>query len=376
MKKIKVFLCWTLNSGTSFYRFFNPMKYMRKEISHAFSKWRPDFQEVADWEYKINSKTDPQVAKDLDFLTAECDMTIAQKFHSHGGLALMDYYRNKYPKKKWYTEIDDHVFAINPSSPAYESYHPGSEGCQIFKEQLQMSNGLIVSTENLRQVYEKINPNVWVVPNGIDFALWDNIRRPMKRNKKIRIGWAGGGSHVDDLEFIEPAVTKIAKKFANVEFVFLGGVPACYKDRTKIKAITKWYPINEYPQAVADLNLDIALAPLLDNEFNRAKSNLRWLEYSALRVPTIASDVEPFRCIDNGKDGFLVTEVDEWEGAMEAMITHEAERRAMGVKAYERVKKDYNVEKIAAQYVDYIKAMHAGKTNISAHAIAEAMAGQ
>ena len=372
MKKPKVFLCWTLNSGTSFYRMMNPSVHMKDKYNFMFSKWSPDFQEVADWEYKINSKTDAQVAKDLDFLTNECDMVISQKFHSVGGLALMKFFREKFPKKPWFTDFDDNCFSLNPSSPAYEIYNPGSAGEMIIRDQIQMSTGLIVSTENLREVYERINPNIYVVPNGIDFSIWEKLKKPSK-TKKIRIGWAGGGSHLDDLEFIEPAVTRISKKFSNVEFVFLGGVHPNYKDKSKIKAITKWYGIDKYPQALADLNLDIALAPLRDNEFNRAKSNLRYLEYSALGIPTIASNVTPFKMINSGKDGLLVTEVDEWENAMSELITNQKMRKDMGKEAFLRVKKDYNIVKIADKYCDNLKDILAWKMNVSTKAMIDAV---
>jgi glycosyltransferase involved in cell wall biosynthesis len=378
MKKNRVFLCWTLNSGTSFYRMMNPARYMRNQLSLGFSKWKPDFQGVADWEYRIK---DPQVGQDLHVLISECDITISQKFHSIGGLALMDCYRHQWPKKPWYTDIDDHVFAINPSSPAAEQYFPGSEQEKILREQITISTGIITSTEYLRKMLERINPNVWVVPNGIDFKTWDALKEkitPTPRapaRKKIRIGWAGGGSHLDDLEFIEPVVTSIAKRLTNVEFVFLGGVPPCFKERKNIEANSRWYPIDQYPQALKDLRLDIALAPLKDNEFNRGKSNLRWLEYSALKIPTVASSVEPFKCIKNGEDGVLVTEPGEWEDALVDLIEDEGKRKKVGLAAYDRVKKDFNVETIAKEYVEKVTLMIAGKGNISKEAAVAALAG-
>ena len=40
---------------------------------------------------------------------------------------------------------------------------------------------------------------------------------------------------------------------------------------------------------------DVGLAPLLATAFNRAKSNIKQLEYSALGLATIAVDLEPYR---------------------------------------------------------------------------------
>ena len=53
--------------------------------------------------------------------------------------------------------------------------------------------------------------------------------------------------------------------------------------------------IHLYPEKLASLGLDLALAPLEDNLFNRCKSNLKFLEYGACGYPVIASDIECYR---------------------------------------------------------------------------------
>lgn len=361
MKKPKVFLAWTLNSGTSFYRMFNFIRGAMKDIDFGHSKWTPNFQEIAEWEFKMD---DPNVTKDLAFLIDECDMVIAQKFHWYGGLTLMDVLRKQHPTKPFITEIDDNVFAIDKHQQASEAYAPGTEAEAIVKRQIENSTGLIVSTENLKLVMEEHNPNVWVVPNAIDFEIWDKLKESKRTNKRIRIGWAGGGAHIKDLEMIVPIVKNILSKHKNVEFCFLGGVIPELKDLERVEANYKWYPIDKYPQALKDMNLDIALAPLKDSLFNRAKSNLRWLEYSALKIPTIASDVEPFRCINDCKDGIIVSP-EQFEEAIETLIKHPTMRKDIGQNAYNRVKKEFSAEKMSKLYVKTIKAILKGNLNIS-----------
>lgn len=370
--KPKIFISWTLNSGVTFYRFINFIKYMRRDYWFGYSKWKPDFQGVADWEYNIK---DPKVANDIGFLMENCDMVIASKFHSNGGLKVMHGIKDLYPKKPFFTEIDDNVFAVGKHHQAFESYNPGSEAELITKHQIENSTGLIVSTENLRTVMEDYNPNVWVIPNAIDFEVWDNLKDKKRTSKKIRIGWAGGGSHITDLEMIVPTVKNILQKFKNVEFCFLGGVIPELKNLDRVEAHYKWYPIDKYPQALKDLNLDIAIAPLKDSLFNRAKSNLRWLEYSALMIPTVCSNVEPFKCIRNKKDGFIVSaDNDEMEDTLAELITNESLRKQVGRNAYERVKKDYNAEIVAKLYCKTIKHILMGNQNISDRAKVNFMA--
>jgi glycosyltransferase involved in cell wall biosynthesis len=339
MSKIKVFLVWTLNAGTSYYRMINFVKYMQDDFSFGYSKWKPDMQGVAEWEGKMR---DEKVKEDIMRLTSECDIAIAQKFHTRDGIVICDILRDFYKTKKFYTEMDDDVFLVNPDSPAYDQYMPGSEAVDIVREQISKSNGVITSTEYLAKIYRKVNKNVHIIPNAIDFELWDSLKSKVNRSKKIRIGWAGGGSHNRDLMQLDKVIDVLNKKYSNIEWVFLGGVPDQFEGKKKVKSLREWHPINIYPQKLKDLNLDIAVAPLRDNEFNRAKSNLRWLEYSALGIPTVASNVEPFKCINDCKDGVLVTEEDEWIDGISSLIESEKMRKTIGKNAYDRVKKDFS----------------------------------
>ena len=53
--------------------------------------------------------------------------------------------------------------------------------------------------------------------------------------------------------------------------------------------------IDLYPAALANLDLDLALAPVEQNLFNECKSNLRLLEYGACGFPVICSDLVCYR---------------------------------------------------------------------------------
>jgi len=54
-------------------------------------------------------------------------------------------------------------------------------------------------------------------------------------------------------------------------------------------------PFSQYPAKLASLNLDLAIAPLEQNIFNEAKSNLRLLEYGILGYPVVCSDIYPYQ---------------------------------------------------------------------------------
>ena len=57
------------------------------------------------------------------------------------------------------------------------------------------------------------------------------------------------------------------------------------------------------------------------------------------------------------KDGVLATEEDEWIDSISSLIESEHMRKTVGKNAYNRVKKEYNAEIIAANYAKLIKRL-------------------
>ena len=80
-----------------------------------------------------------------------------------------------------------------------------------------------------------------------------------------------------------------------------------------------WTVFAEYPEKMASLNLDLAIAPLEINAFNEAKSNLRLLEYGAMRWPVICTDIFPYQT-NNAPVCRLANESRLWIEAIRARV--------------------------------------------------------
>jgi len=46
-----------------------------------------------------------------------------------------------------------------------------------------------------------------------------------------------------------------------------------------------------YPRELQLRHMDLLVAPLIDNDFNRCKSNIKWLEFSALGIPMLGQNI-------------------------------------------------------------------------------------
>mgnify|MGYP004706715949 FL=1 len=92
------------------------------------------------------------------------------------------------------------------------------------------------------------------------------------------------------------------------------------------------------PSLVAEM--DINLAPLVDNVFNRAKSEIKWLEAALVNVPTIASDLGSFaQMISEGGTGILASDT-EWYEKLKELIISSEKREILATNALEQILKN------------------------------------
>jgi glycosyltransferase involved in cell wall biosynthesis len=276
-------------------------------------------------------------------------------------------------------DFDDHPFIISPLNPAYRHYGTTEVDYQwpdgtitplwkdrekeffieenitrqdYFRAAFRRADMITTTTPILQDIFLKLNKNSVVLPNLIDFNLFPRLECV---KKEVRIGWQGGVSHYEDLYMIAPAIIELVKKYDNVKFIFFGDVRfyGLFKDIPKDKL--EWHPWVQnvaYPYKLVTLNLDIGLCPLVDNEFNRNKSAIKYFEYSTIGVPTIASDIPPYSpVITNEKDGLLISN-DKWFEAMERLVKDKDLRSNLAKQAYDNVYENHNADKSAHLWFD------------------------
>lgn len=229
----------------------------------------------------------------------------------------------------------------------------------LFRASFKRADMVTTTTEYLAENLKNINPNTIVLPNLVDFSTYPKVEMV---KKEIRVGWQGGSSHYEDLWIIKGAIKEILRKYENVKFVFLGDMRfyGMFKD-IPIDRVEghNWCDQNIYAYKLACLNLDIGLCPLVDNEFNKNKSAIKYFEYSVFNAATIASNMLPYsKVIQNGRDGLLVGENEqEWFNAMEELILNTEKRRALGAAAYENVYENHNADTKAYLWLDAFNAL-------------------
>ncbi len=78
-------------------------------------------------------------------------------------------------------------------------------------------------------------------------------------------------------------------------------------------------------------DFDISVMPLVDNDLSRGKCAMKILESMAMGIPVVASDVgENKYIIEDGVNGFLASNTEDWVRKLEILIRDESLRKRMG----------------------------------------------
>jgi len=226
---------------------------------------------------------------------------------------------------------------------------------------MQAADAVTVSTYPLAMSVKKVvgpNKPIFVVPNFLDFDKWETpyaIRETEPRDT-VTIGWMASKSHKIDVPLVSDGLQRIMAEYKNVRLSLIGWIDngdmpwaGQYNGRVQMH---DWVEISMLPYAMKDF--DIGLAPLVDNAFNRAKTNLKWIQLAALGIPCVASPLAPYETIRDGRDGVLVKDGD-WYGALAGLLDDKEKRIQIGLEARRTALAEWDLRKNAGKWVEIFK---------------------
>ncbi len=254
-------------------------------------------------------------------------------------------------QKKIVVDLDDDFFSIPSNHTAYDVYKHGAKGRIGMSTLLTFADAITVSNERLKDVFTRylkdvhnMTKPIFVIPNKVDPKMW------RQEDKKRRvIGYSGSTSHIEDLNLVLPAIRKVMEKDKKVRFELLGvlskenarkafkGWPDEMLERIAMLGASATY--DEYPDMLAEKGWTVGIAPLVKNDFNKARSNIKWQEYTKSGYVTIASDFEPYK----GTNAIKCDTEQDWVSAM--LYWLDADSTDYFKKANEIIDRDYKYSK-------------------------------
>jgi len=273
--------------------------------------------------------------------------------------------------------VDDYLPEIEEHNPEYERIRGSHDNLRAI---LDEADAILATTEPLRESLAPLGKPVHLLPNAIDPARW---RLRPRRADELRVGWAGSGSHLDDLRMLLPALRQLQRR-VECRFVMLGLTDLPLGEQVRrIKRDRRGYtraqrsraerflevarqlrglrhehvpfrPMDRYFEALPALDLDLGVCPLLDAPFNRHKSAIKFYEYAATGTMTVASDVPSYR------DEVSVTVPDDagaWCDALEHWLRDDRARDEELERQRAFVLEHRNIEKLADRWAGALESI-------------------
>jgi hypothetical protein len=301
---------------------------------------------------KNNGDISTAIYKKLQGAFKTFDYIIFQKIQNIEGLELIDEFRQKFPDVKCIAEIDDAIGDATPSN-----YYTFKEHHTIAAKHCMLMDAVVCSTEYLANSIVKIvgeDKPIHVAPNCINKDLWKYKSKKNKKDTSItNIVYCGGGGHDEDLKLIYPSMRKILEENPDVKWTVRSGAfrpDFLWHENIDFKTVS--WGIDEYPQKLSDLNADIAVVPLRDTEFNRCKSNIKWMEWAYQNIPVIASNVEPYKGLEHVK--LVGNDREDWYKAINEKVILSRSNSPVTKDSKGYCIKKFNIKKECDRLIDFL----------------------
>lgn len=378
--KLKI-LCVPANEGgCAYYRIIAPYKKLEELY--------PDKVEIR-WNKNplgVDEKTG-QWIPDWDFADMKwADIVFTQNLSNFGG----NYTARIVGKAKEFGKFvhydtDDLLTNIYKGHRLYNVYK--EKGLEDITKFIYSHSDLVSVTQ--RKFAERVKPYctnaLAVIKNCVDYNLpcWNMPKVVLTEGKKkkvkknyTRFGWAGGIHHEQDLHYFSGVPHFVNQRVGreNCQWDFYGHPPPqTAKDDWQIDVWNKYrniilrgfkgsrnwaihyaQPPDRYGQFFT--NMDVALAPLENNEFNDSKSEIKVAECGRYGIPLVASNVGCYdEWIKDGETGFLIDPdkgISEWVRVLTLCAKNPKLVKQMGENLYNLTEENFDMNKVVKQRLD------------------------
>jgi glycosyltransferase involved in cell wall biosynthesis len=282
--------------------------------------------------YQCDHYTIPKVAFDSSHLLDHQHVAVFCRPHTSQLIS-----KFKRQGSKIICDMDDDFWSIPKGHPGYDGVGRGNpESLKLMDDSLEQADLLTVASKELMRRLTARFPGkpIVYIPNGWTRhnPLWT---QRSQAHEKTHLGWSGSITHRADFLLVKKALEQVTFSRRDVSIV-IGGDPEIYRMLHRIPEDRKIFvpelPYTIYPQTLG--YFDIGLAPLVKDQFNRAKSDIKLMEYGVKGIPWLSSTIEPY--IDWGIGGYYCSNYDDWIEAINLLLDKEDRRKELGELGHQK----------------------------------------
>jgi len=199
-------------------------------------------------------------------------------------------------------DMDDNLLNIPSHIESAKKYYDGNKH-NLFRI-MKCADLFTFTQEHLAKTimyYTGIYKPYILLPNAVNTSKLQRSHPEFEGT--IVIGWFGSWTHIKDFMIIKGLIEDVYSKIKDkmqIKLITIG-IPKnlmlvhFFKAEPEFEWINiDWLPPPNYLETICSLGIHIGIAPLLDTEFNKCKSNIKLLEYVLAGAVFLASDVYPY----------------------------------------------------------------------------------
>lgn len=224
-----------------------------------------------------------------------------------------------------------------------------------FRALVGLADHVIAGNGYLAQVAD-VPAKTTVIPTVVDSDRYREMPMGDGTGRDVVVGWTGSAVGYQYLIAVADGIARALER-TGARFRVISDRPPPRQLAALKPEFVKWRPESEIEDLAA---IDIGLMPLASGRQELGKCAYKLIQYMALGRPSVASPVGANReVVTDGVDGCFAASDDAWTETLVSLIAEPARRRAMGVRARQRVLQAYTVTAVIPRYLAVLSGLTA-----------------
>jgi len=260
------------------------------------------------------------------------------------GPPVFEWFIAKVLKRKFIYDFDDAIWLPNYSQSNARFHRLKAYG--KVRKIAKWADQITVGNAYLKEFALEFNSNVAIIPTTIDLE-HVHVGKTDQTQKPIIIGWTGSHTTMEYLPMLLPILKELRK-----EFTFKFRVISNHPPELDFEDLE--YVVWNRDTEIDDLRgIHIGVMPLEDTEWAKGKCGFKGLQYMALEIPSVMSNVGVnSEIVAHQQNGWLCENETDWLMALRTLLQDQQLRQTHGAAGYLTVKERYSV---AANTQNYLK---------------------
>jgi glycosyltransferase involved in cell wall biosynthesis len=261
------------------------------------------------------------------------------------GPPVFEWYLAKVLRKKIIYDFDDAIWV--PNTSAQNKLASGLKAFWKVRKICSWSYKITGGNEYLCSYARKHTRGaVILLPTVVDTVhRYNRLKQP--GSAPVTVGWTGSHSTLKYLDEAMPVLTALQEE---TDFTFI-----VIADKEPHLPLRKWRFISWNPTTEIEdlLQIDIGIMPLTADLWSEGKCGFKLIQYNALGIPAVASDIGVnSTIIDEGRTGYLYTDDNQLASALRCLISNKALRQTMGAEARKKIESYYSINAIRDSFIN------------------------